>query len=436
MPVNDPYGYIARATGPSGNYAIKADSSTTRQGTRAEYEKYLADNARTLELAEAGQDDLWDYVVEPVAFEDFTVTGIKPYEEFNLLEGISPILAVISAFIPPLAPFAKAAQLAISVSDGDIGLGDFLNIAGAVGFNPLASLTEQVNEVMGIAGTPLAITDSTVNALANGDSERALADWALNAGASAVNRGLQNNIDADRARDASGLAIDDGSYDTSAFNIGDSVVDSLVEGDLKGALLDYVNTGMLSDINIDLNLPDFSVPPVLAAVAAAVDDYGIQPVVQAGSALNDAVEPLTSLVSDLGDVAQTEILDPLAAFGSDFEDGASDLLTDVAQPIEQAAVAVGDTIADVAEPAIETVSDAIADVVEPAIETVSDALSAAEDAVSEAIPSTSINLPSLDLSMIAQLFDMPAVSFRDDPTRTTESLFGDLFKFKTEITRV
>ena len=126
-------------------------------------------------------------------------------------------------------------------------------------------------------------------------------------------------------------------------------------------------------------------------------------------------------MSDLGDVAQAEILDPLAAFGSDFEDGASDLLTDVAQPIEQAAVAVGDTIADVAEPAIETVSDALA---------------AAEDVVSEAIPSTSINLPSLDLSMIAQLFDVPAVSFRDDPTRTTESLFGDLFKFKTEITRV
>ena len=428
MPVNDPYGYIAGATRPSGNYAVSADSSTTRQGTRAEYEKYLSDTARTLELAEAGQDDLWDYVVEPVAFEDFKVTGIAPYEEFNLAAEVAPVLAVISAFIPPLAPFAKAAQFAISASDGDIGLGDVLNIAGAVGFNPLASLTEQVNEVMGIAGTPLAITDSTVNALANGDSERALADWALNAGASAVNRGLQNNIDADRARDASGLAIDDGSYDTSAFNIEDSVVDSLVEGDLKGALLNYVNTGMLSDINTDLNLPDFSVPPVLAAigdavgaVGAAVDDYGIQPVVQAGSALNDAVEPLTSLVSDLGDVAQAEILDPLAAFGSDFEDGASDLLTDVAQPIEQAAVAVGDTIADVAEPAIETVSDALA---------------AAEDVVSEAIPSTSINLPSLDLSMIAQLFDVPAVSFRDDPTRTTESLFGDLFKFKTEITRV
>ena len=428
MPVNDPYGYIAGATRPSGNYAVSADSSTTRQGTRAEYEKYLSDTARTLELAEAGQDDLWDYVVEPVAFEDFKVTGIAPYEEFNLAAEVAPVLAVISAFIPPLAPFAKAAQFAISASDGDIGLGDVLNIAGAVGFNPLASLTEQVNEVMGIAGTPLAITDSTVNALANGDSERALADWALNAGASAVNRGLQNNIDADRARDASGLAIDDGSYDTSAFNIEDSVVDSLVEGDLKGALLNYVNTGMLSDINTDLNLPDFSVPPVLAAigdavgaVGAAVDDYGIQPVVQAGSALNDAVEPLTSLVSDLGDVAQAEILDPLVAFGSDFEDGASDLLTDVAQPIEQAAVAVGDTIADVAEPAIETVSDALA---------------AAEDVVSEAIPSTSINLPSLDLSMIAQLFDVPAVSFRDDPTRTTESLFGDLFKFKTEITRV
>ena len=289
MPVNDPYGYIAGATRPSGNYAVSADSSTTRQGTRAEYEKYLSDTARTLELAEAGQDDLWDYVVEPVAFEDFKVTGIAPYEEFNLAAEVAPVLAVISAFIPPLAPFAKAAQFAISASDGDIGLGDVLNIAGAVGFNPLASLTEQVNEVMGIAGTPLAITDSTVNALANGDSERALADWALNAGASAVNRGLQNNIDADRARDASGLAIDDGSYDTSAFNIEDSVVDSLVEGDLKGALLNYVNTGMLSDINTDLNLPDFSVPPVLAAigdavgaVGAAVDDYGIQPVVQAG----------------------------------------------------------------------------------------------------------------------------------------------------------
>jgi hypothetical protein len=64
-----------------------------------------------------------------------------------------------------------------------------------------------------------------------------------------------------------------------------------------------------------------------------------------------------------------------------------------------------------------------------------------EDVVSEAIPSTSIDLPEVNISRIAQLFNglqginVPAVTFSDSPS-TTESLFGDLFKFDTEITRV
>jgi|SaaInlV_100m_DNA_5_1039725.scaffolds.fasta_scaffold08657_3 hypothetical protein len=157
------------------------------------------------------------------------------------------------------------------------------------------------------------------------------------------------------------------------FRITDDVTSELAQGDVEGAALEYANTGMLPDIDTDSAIGD---------VLAAFDDTVLQPLSQFGNELldplQDVIDPITGALAGLDDVA--------------------------IQPVVQAAGAL-------------------------------------EDVVSEAIPSTSIDLPEVNISRIAQLFNglqginVPAVTFSDSPS-TTESLFGDLFKFDTEITRV
>ena len=416
-----------------------------------------------------GPEELWDYMAGDVSEQNFLenyiseIPSLKP-EEPGFLADIAPLLSVM-AFIPPLAPFAKAAQVAISLSQGQVGLGDVLNIAGIANFNPLADITTQLNEAIGVAGTPFAITSNTVNTLANGDVEGAAAAYAIGAAAAAVNSNLLTKAEEDATIKyvASG-DIDDLldaellDVEQSYFHIGDSVVNSLAEGDIEGAILDYVNVGMIPDIDLDsgigeslANLGEAVFQPVIAALGPVGDAIGA-----VGSAIDDgitqrviggvkaAAEPITTLVTDVGDLAQENILDPLSAFASTVDDegtqrviggvkAAGDVLADVGEPIKEAIITGGDVIADVGEPAIKAISDAgsaVNDFAQPAIDAVSDGLAAADDLISEALPSF-----NLDFSQIAGLFDMPQVSSTTAPTRTTDNLFGDLFKYTTEITR-
>ena len=157
------------------------------------------------------------------------------------------------------------------------------------------------------------------------------------------------------------------------FRITDDVIAELAQGDVEGAALEYANTGMLPDVDADSAIGD---------VLASFDDTVLQPLSQFGN----------------------ELLDPLQ---------------DVVDPITGALAGIDDAV------------------IQPVIQ----GAGALEDVVSEAIPSTSIDLPDVNISRIAQLFNglqginVPAVTFSDSPS-TTESLFGDLFKFDTEITRV
>ena len=414
-----------------------------------------------------GPEELWDYMAGDVSEQNFLenyiseIPSLKP-EEPGFLADIAPLLSVM-AFIPPLAPFAKAAQVAISLSQGQVGLGDVLNIAGIANFNPLADITTQLNEAIGVADTPFAITSNTVNTLANGDVEGAAAAYAIGAAAAAVNSNLltQAEEDATIKYVASG-DIDDLldaellDVEQSYFHIGDSVVNSLAEGDIEGAILDYVNVGMIPEIDLDsgigeslANLGEAVFQPVIAALGPVGDAIG-----SVGSAIDDgitqrviggvkaAAEPLTTLVTDVGDLAQQNILDPLEDFASTVGETAlgavttgGDVLADVGEPIKEAIITGGDVLADVGEPikeAIITGGDVLADVGEPIIGAVGDGLAAADDLISEALPSF-----NLDFSQIAGLFNMPQVSSTTTPTRTTDTLFadyGDRFKYTTEIT--
>ena len=167
-----------------------------------------------------------------------------------------------------------------------------------------------------------------------------------------------------------------------SFQVTDDVTANLIQGDAEGAAQAYLNTGMLPEGSLDL--PNIELPEV------------VQPISDVLAAAEDVVsEAIPSI--EIGNFD----IDPDLSGLSAFDDA-------VIQPAVQAAAAV-------------------------------------EDVVSEAIPETNIEtpeIPSVDVSRIAGLFDgilglsVPRVSFSDQPNRTTESLFGDLFEFETEITRV
>jgi len=319
--------------------------------------------------------------------------------------GVFDTLMRVASFIPsPFQPFAQGYVAITGVSDGDVTLSDALALAGVANFNPLAGLDNPLE----------GFTDGVNSAL---------------------------GIDAE-----------------SAFALTDDVLLNLAEGDLKGAALSYADADMLPDLDGDSAIGD---------ILASFDDNVLQPVRAAlgpvgdaigavGSAIDDgitqrviggvkaAAEPLTTLVTGFGDSAQENILDPLSAFASTVDDegtqrviggvkAAGDVLADVGEPIKEAIITGGDVLAEIGEPikeAIITGGDALADVGEPIIGAVGDGLAAADDLISEALPSF-----NLDFSQIAGLFDMPQVSSTTAPTRTTDNLFGDLFKYTTEITR-
>jgi hypothetical protein len=210
------------------------------------------------------------------------------------------------------------------------------------------------------------------------------------------------------------------------FRITDDVTAELAQGDIEGAALEYANTGMLPDIDTDSAIGD---------ALATFDDTVLQPLSQFGNELldplQDVIDPITGALAGLDDAAIQPVISAVEAAGSIADDT-------VIQPVISAVEAAGSVADDeVIQPIVQAASAIDDNVTQPIVQAAGDL----EDVVSEAIPSTSIDLPEVNISRIAQLFNglqginVPAVTFSDSPS-TTESLFGDLFKFDTEITRV
>ena len=354
-----------------------------------------------------------------------------------------PQLVAILAILPtPLQPFAQAAQAAAGVADGDVTFSDVLNLAGAAGIpNPISSVTNTLNDSLGLADSAFALTDDVLVNLAEGDLQGAALDYA-NA----------DMVDVDL----------DSSIGNALASLDDNVIQPIAS--LGNELLDPF-TGVLeplSDIGSGIN--DAAQP--LIEAASSVEDA----VVATGDAIQTVADPIIDPIVAMGDVVQENIIDPAVQLASNFEDAArtpitavGDAIQTVADPVIQAVntvgdaaqeniidpvVAVGDVVQDVVIDPVVAVGDVVQDVV---IDPIVDVAAQVEDVVSEAIPSLpdtpdlsdieypDINIPTPDLSFIPTLFSDLLASTGTTATDTTDmkSLFSDdLFKFKNEIITV
>ena len=184
------------------------------------------------------------------------------------------------------------------------------------------------------------------------------------------------------------------------------------------------------------------VDPILQAVEPVVnviEDVVIDPIDDAldyvGSEVVDPVLQATEDVAqEVGDVIEDYVIDPvddvLDFVGEEYVDPFAQTIGDVAEDIGQG---VGDVVEDVAQvggDVLEDIGQGVGDVVETVV---------------DAIPSVDlpdIDLPDIDLPDISlPNLGLPSVGLPQgvmpsspSATRTTDTLFGDMLKFETEIT--
>ncbi len=261
-------------------------------------------------------------------------------------------------------------------------------------------------------------------------------------------------------------------------------------GDAKGAAIALVGNGLIKDgldiIGLDqaaiegagIQYDDFQagIGKTVKKLAEGeeLDEalaHGLGKYIREGGTLGSIDLPSVDLGIDLGGIEKLaeDLVRPIGAIATDLahfvEDGAQaigeatrpiikaieeplkpvgDVIEDVAQAsgdvIEDVGQAVGDVVEDVAKP--------VGDVIEDVAQGAGDVLSDLDTAVRQALPNTSIDLPSVDLpSVDLPNLDLPNLGLNPSlgstgmlelkypsATRTTDALFGDeLFKFKNKI---
>ena len=194
--------------------------------------------------------------------------------------------------------------------------------------------------------------------------------------------------------------------------------------------------------------------------------HGLGKYIREGGTLGSIDLPSVDLGIDLGGIKKLaeDLVRPIGAIATDIahfvEDGAQKIgeatrpiikaieepLKPVGDVIEDVAQVAGDVVEDVAKPVgdvIEDVGQFTGDVVEDVGQAVGDVASDLDTAVRQALPNTSIDLPSVDLPSV----NLPNLGLNPSlgstgmlelkypsATRTTDALFNDeLFKFKNKI---
>jgi hypothetical protein len=227
-------------------------------------------------------------------------------------------------------------------------------------------------------------------------------------------------------------------------------------GDAKGAALALVGDKLIKDgldgIGLDqeaiegagIQYDDFQagVGRVVSEVASGtkLDDalvQGLGKYIREGGTLGSVDLPSVDLGIDVDGLSEFigPITDKLSEVETAVRQGLSEFDKEVLQPSTKP---IGDIAEDVAQ--------VTGDVVEDVGQAVGDVASAADTAVRQALPNTSIDLPSVDFSnldfsnldfsnlVLNPSFGSSGMFQLNNPTRTTDALFNDeLFEFKTEI---
>ena len=308
----------------------------------------------------------------------------------------------------------------------------------------------------GLFGSTYAQTQTALNVAAAGDAKGAAIALV---GDNLIKGGLDKiGLDQEAIENA-GIQ-----YDDFQAGIG-KTVQKLAEGEeldeaLAHGLGKYIREGGTLgsidlpsvDLGIDLGGIEKLVKDLVRPIGAIATDIahfvedGAQKIGDATRPIIKAIEkplkPVGDFIEDVGQFTGDVVEDVGQAVG--------DVVEDVAKPvgdvIEDVAQVAGDVVEDVAKPVgdvIEDVAQVAGDVVEDVGQAVGDVASDLDTAVRQALPNTSIDLPSVDLPSV----NLPNLGLNPSlgstgmlelkypsATRTTDALFGDeLFKFKNKI---
>ena len=233
----------------------------------------------------------------------------------------------------------------------------------------------------------------------------------------------------------------------------------LYGGDLINKGLDKVGLDQATIENAGIQYDDFQagIGKVVSEVAggAELDNAlasGLGTYIREGGTLGSIDFPETNI--DLGIIEDVvrDVVRPIGKVGTEIAKFVKNAVPDV-DPIEDAIRQAGRTTEDVVRAGGRAVDQAV---IQPTrevakafddavIQPVGDAFSALDTAVRQALPSTSIDLPSLNIPnfnpnlgqfglQFTQVSDTGEPATQPSSTRTTDALFGDeLFKFKTPI---
>lgn len=322
----------------------------------------------------------------------------------------NPVLSVIGAINPVIGLATTGVKLATGekVSPMEIasGLMTGLNMAGVTKPPSLDAMpagqvgTPLPNKGTGLFGSTYGQTQTALNVAAAGDAQGAA--FAL-VGDDLIKGGL-DNAGLDRATiERAGIQYDD-------FQAGIGKVVSEVAGgaELDNALASGLGTYIREGGTLGID-------------AGVIEDV-----------VRDVVRPIGKIGTELAKFVEKAI---------------PDVDTSALDPIEKAIRQAGRTTEDVVRAGGRAVDQAV---IQPTrevakafddtvIQPVGDAFSALDTAVRQALPSTSIDLPSLNIpNFNPNLGQFSLVSDTGvsipSPTRTTDQIFGDdLFKFETEI---
>ena len=322
----------------------------------------------------------------------------------------NPVLSVIGAINPVIGLATTGVKLATGekVSPMEIasGLMTGLNMAGVTKPPSLDAMpagqvgTPLPNKGTGLFGSTYGQTQTALNVAAAGDAQGAA--FAL-VGDDLIKGGL-DNAGLDRATiERAGIQYDD-------FQAGIGKVVSEVAGgaELDNALASGLGTYIREGGTLGID-------------AGVIEDV-----------VRDVVRPIGKIGTELAKFVEKAI---------------PDVDTSALDPIEKAIRQAGRTTEDVVRAGGRAVDQAV---IQPTrevakafddtvIQPVGDAFSALDTAVRQALPSTSIDLPSLNIpNFNPNLGQFSLVSdtgvSTPSPTRTTDQIFGDdLFKFETEI---